>query len=80
MAASYVQNVLRPKVQEICIEDLKNIFFFRIGSDASNNGNKKVFPILVPYFSKTSGVSNAVLDFYNDSDESSEAIEQLLIT
>ena len=62
------------KAQEICIKDLKNVFFFSIGSDAFNKGNKKLFPIVVRYFSKTNGVVDAVLDFYNDSDKSPEAI------
>ena len=40
-AASYVESFLRPKAQEMCIQDLKNVFFFSIGTDASNKGNKK---------------------------------------
>ena len=58
----------------MCIQNLKNVFFFSIGSDASNKGNKKFFPIVFRYFCKTRGVVDAVLDFYNDSYESSEAI------
>lgn len=77
-AASYVENVLGPKAQEMCIGDLKNVFFFSIGSDASNKGNKKLFPVVVRYFSKTSGIVDALLDFYNDNDESSEAIAHQL--
>ena len=61
-------------MQEMCIQDLKNVFFFSIGTDASNKGNKKFFPIVVRYFCETRGVVDAVLDFYNDSNESSEAI------
>ena len=72
-AASYVESILGPKAQEICIQDLKNVFFFSIETDASNKGNKNFFPIVAQYFCKTRGV-DAVLDFYNDSNESSEAI------
>ena len=68
-AASYVESILGPKAQKMCIQDLKNMFFFSIGSDASNKGNKKFFPIVVRYFCKTRGVVDAVLDFYNDSNE-----------
>ena len=39
-AAGYVESILGPKAQEICIQDLKNVFFFSIGTDASNKGNK----------------------------------------
>ena len=73
-AASYVESILEPKAQEMCIQDLKNVFSFSIGTNASNKGDKKFFPIVVRYFCKTRGVVDAVLDFYNDSNESSEAI------
>ena len=65
----------------MCVKDLKNVFFFSIGTDASNKGNKKLYPIVVVrYFSKTYGVVDAVLDFYNDSNESSEAIAQRILS
>ena len=73
-AAGYVESILGPKAQEMCIQDLKNVIFFSIGTDASNKGNKKFFPIVVRYFSKTRGVVDAVLDFGSESNESSEAI------
>ena len=72
--ASYVESILGPKAQEMCIQDLKNVFFFSIETDASNKGNKTLFPIVVRYFCKTRSVVDAVLDFYNDCNESSEAI------
>ena len=77
-AASYVESILGPKAQEMCIQDLKNVFFFSIGTDASNKGNKKFFPTVARYFCKTRVVVDAVLDFYNDSNESSEAIAHRL--
>ena len=40
-AARYVESILGPKAQEMCIQDLKNVFFFSIGTDASNKCNKK---------------------------------------
>ena len=53
---------------------LEKCVLFSIGTDASNKGNKKFFPIVVRYFCETRGVVDAVLDFYNDSNEPSEAI------
>ena len=79
-AGSYLESVLGPKAQEMCIKDLKNVFFFSIGTDASNKGNKKLYPIVVRYFSKTCGVVDAVLDLYNDSNESSEAIAHRILS
>ena len=69
------KGILEPKAQEMCIWDLENVFFFSIGSGASSNNNKKSFPKVVRYFCKTRAVVDAVLDFYDDSNESSEAIE-----
>ena len=47
---------------------------FSISSDASNKGNVKLFPIGVQYFTIEKGIVNFVLDFYEDSNESSDAI------
>ena len=56
-AASYVESSCGPKAQEMCIQNLKNVFFFSIGTDASNKGNKKFFSIVVRYFCKARGVA-----------------------
>ena len=47
---------------------------FSISSDASNKGNVKLFPIGVQYFDTNEGIVNFVLDFYEDSNETSDAI------
>lgn len=73
-ATSYVENILGPKAQEMCVADLKSAGFFGIGSDASNKGNKKLFPITVRYFSRSEGLKDRLLDFYNDNNETSAAI------
>ena len=73
-AASYVENVLGPKAQELCVTELKSAGYFGIGSDASNNGNKKLFPLTVRYFSRSDGLKDGLLDFYLDNDETSGAI------
>ena len=46
----------------------------------TNKGNKKLYPIVVRYFSKTCGVVDAVLDSYNNSNESSEAIAHCILS
>ncbi len=67
------ENVLAPHSIERHIKALKNKKF-SISTDASNKGNVKLFPIALQYFDKEKGIINFVLDFYEDSDESSQAI------
>ena len=73
-ATSYVENILGPKAQEVCVAALKSAIFFGVGSDASNHTNKKLFPITVRYFLRDDGVKDHLLDFYKDNDETSKAI------
>lgn len=63
-----------PKAQELCVTELKSVGYFGLGLDASNKGNKKLFPLTVRYFSRSDGVKDHLLDFYLDSDEMSAAI------
>jgi hypothetical protein len=48
--------------------------FYLLASDASNHGNKKLFPIAVRYWTPKNGVENKFLDFYDDPDETSAGI------
>ena len=51
---------------------------FSISSDASNKVNVKLFPICVQYFDTNGGIVNFVLEFYEDSNETSDAIFEKL--
>ncbi|KAL4121965.1 hypothetical protein QTP88_014381 [Uroleucon formosanum] len=42
-----VNNVLAPHSLKVMIECLKCIYFISIATDASNHGNKKMFPVLI---------------------------------
>ena len=44
-----VKNVLQPYAQEKLLSELKQCVPFSIGSDASNKGNKKHYPVVVTY-------------------------------
>ena len=44
---------------------------FSISTDASNEGNMKIFPVTIQYFNTKIGLINFVLDLFEDSDESS---------
>ena len=73
-------NILGPRAQEKCVVEIKSIGFFGIGSDASNKGNKKLFPVTVRYFSRTEGLQDGLPAFCNDNDETSQAIADQLKT
>ena len=79
-ATSYVVNILEPRAQEKSVVELRSAGFFDIGSDASNKGNNKLFPVTVRYFSRTEDLKDDLLDFYNDNDETSQAIADQLKT
>ena len=53
--------------------------YFSVASDASNKGNRKMFPACVRYFSVSDGVLFMLLDFYEDSDETANGIHQALM-
>lgn len=73
-----VKNVLLPYAKQRLLSELKDSVPFSLGSDASNKGNKKHYPIVLTYFSKDKGKCNEVLDFYEDVNESAEAISNKL--
>jgi hypothetical protein len=70
-------NVLSPHSIEIHLNKLENKSF-SISTDASNKGNIKLFPVAIQYFTIEEGIQNFVLDFYEDSNETSEAIHNNL--
>lgn len=60
-----VRDVLASSRVELILSDLtNNPTFYRITSEASNYGNKKMLPLAVRYFDLKNGVSNHLLDFY----------------
>lgn len=73
-----VELVLAPHSLELVLKEVENSPY-SICTDASNKGNKKMFPVVIRYFHKEKGTQNAILDFYEDPNESSRAIADQLI-
>jgi hypothetical protein len=78
-SSSIVENVLAIAAQEILLSELKSAKYFSIGTDSSNKGNMKMFPLTVQYFSVDDGIKRGLLDFYEDPQESSEAVKDQII-
>lgn len=77
---AFVKNVVAPFSQERLSAELKKAHYFAVCSDASNSGHTKEFPYTVQYFSASDGVKYGLLDFYEDSDESSDAIFKQIVS
>lgn len=73
-----VENILAPRSFEMVHAELRassdSPISFSIATDASNKGNRKLYPIAVRYFDVNQGVRDRILDFYQDSKEDSKAI------
>ena len=72
-----VKNVLAPK----SVEDFVNILndpdkcsqFYSVATDASNKGNRKMFPICIRYFDPCKGIENKLLSVIERVDETAIA-------
>lgn len=74
-AEAIVENNLAPRSMKIVLEEMHDIVF-AVATDASNHGNRKMFPLAVQYFNCVKGVQNKLIDFYEDSDETAEAVSR----
>ena len=81
-ASAIVNNVLYPFSVEVIMNDLKSGtgigIPFSVATDASNKGNRKVFPVAVQYFTPREGMCFKVLDFYEDAFEDSRSVKDQL--
>ncbi|XP_043381024.1 uncharacterized protein LOC114021903 isoform X1 [Chelonia mydas] len=72
-AEALIENVLAPHSLKLAVQDIGSASF-SIVTDAWNKGNTKLFPVALHYFNKDKGSCTCVLDFFEDADETSEAI------
>lgn len=78
-ATQLITKVLGPETKNKILKDLANNKPFSIATDASNKGNIKLFPFIVRYFNKESGINTKLLNFYSSDSEKSKDIAQSLI-
>ena len=73
-AEALTENILAPHSIELALRELQQNKPFSLATDASNKGNLKMYPISVRFFSSTTGVTDRLIDFYTDSDETADGI------
>lgn len=73
-----VDNVIAPYILEKVREDLTRSKFIGISTDGSNHGSVKMFPVVVQYFDKFSGLNSKLLELDSCHNETSETISKLL--
>ncbi|KAG6926940.1 hypothetical protein G0U57_010766 [Chelydra serpentina] len=72
-AEALIENVLAPHSLKLAVQDIGSTPL-SIATDASNKGNTILFPVAVRYFNKDKGICMSIIDFFEDADETSEAI------
>lgn len=83
-AESLVINMLAPKVTSVHLAFIKRHFEknlavpFAVSVDASNHGNRKMFPVCLRYFNPQTGIQSFLLDFVEQADETSASIAELI--
>lgn len=75
---SIVTGVFAPYSKDIVFQELKNVNFISVFTDASNHGANKIFPIVVRYFDPLAGVKINVLDISSEPGETSQVIFELI--
>lgn len=63
---------------EMVLKELENISFIGISKDASNHGAIKMFPVLIQFFSKTSGVVHKLIELKSVKNETAVTISDFL--
>ena len=74
-----ITDVLVTYSVELILSSLTNhhaFYSISAASHAPNHGNKKMFFLALRYFDLKNGVSNRLLDFYEDFNETAEIIKQ----
>jgi len=70
-----VNHVLAPHALDVVTSTLRNeVPYFGIGTDASNHGALKLFPVVAQYFDQNEGIQVKLLEMDTCSNESAEAV------
>lgn len=74
-----VNGVLGPHSIENVRKELREIPFIGVGTDASNHGDIKMFPIIIQYFNEQKGITVRLTDLHKSRNEKADTISTSII-
>lgn len=79
-ATAIAKNVLSPLSIDELKNDLTDIAFVSVSTDASNHGNVKLFPIVIQYFNKEKdGMTSKLLEIEVTKNETSDTVVEIIL-
>lgn len=73
-----VTGVLAPLSIDILIKDLRDVEFISVATDASNHGDKKLFPVFLQYYSNEFGITVKLIKIKALPNETSQTVFEFL--
>lgn len=79
-ATAIVNNVLSPFSIAELKNDLKDVLFISVSTDATNHGSTKLFPIIIQYFDKQrNGITSKLLEIESTKNETSDTVVEIIL-
>lgn len=74
-----IKNVISPYCITSCLDAISNTGFISISTDATNHGSSKIFPIIVQYFEKNTGINTKMISLESLPNETAETISNNIL-
>ncbi|KYN11353.1 hypothetical protein ALC57_16494 [Trachymyrmex cornetzi] len=79
-ATAIINNVLNPLSIAELNNDLQDVLFVNVSTDASNHGSIKLFPIIIQYFKyQKNGITSKLVEIETAENETSDTITELIV-
>ncbi|XP_028158533.1 uncharacterized protein LOC114351490 [Ostrinia furnacalis] len=75
-----INNVIAPYSIEMLLQKLQDIVFFGCSTNASNHNAEKIFPIIIPFFDRKTGIQSKLIELSALANETSMTIANHLLT
>jgi len=78
-ATAIIKNILAPHSLQTIKEEIEQVPFYGVLTDASNHNAEKLFPLIIQYFSETKGMQLKLIKLNSLENETSETIVKFCI-